>query len=67
MIVHAVALPVYAWPFEAQHAEREPQRKGMRPSVGPGGFGVVAMAANALSFFVGVILPLSGVLWLILH
>jgi len=25
------------------------------------------MAANALSFLVGVVLPLSGVLWLILH
>jgi hypothetical protein len=28
---------------------------------------VLAMAANALSFLVGIVLPLSGALWLVLR
>ena len=28
---------------------------------------VLAMAANALSFVVGIVLPLGGALWLVLH
>ena len=40
--------------------------KGMRELVGEGGE-VLAMAANALSFVVGIVLPLGGALWLVLH
>ncbi len=40
--------------------------KGMRELVAKGDE-VLAMAANALSFLVGIVLPLGGALWLVLH
>jgi hypothetical protein len=52
---------------EPKTPDADRNRKGGRDPLVGEGVGDVAMAANALSFLVGVVLPLSGVLWLILH
>src|SRR5215217_2955464 len=51
----------------AQDGKRGPERKGDARVGGRRGCEVLAMAANALSFLVGIVLPLGGALWLVLH
>jgi hypothetical protein len=51
----------------AQDGKRGPERKGGCASWWVKGCEVLAMAANALSFLVGIVLPLGGALWLVLH
>src|SRR3954463_5534415 len=48
----------------AQDGKRGPERKGDARVGGRRGCEVLAMAANALSFVVGIVLPLGGALWL---
>jgi hypothetical protein len=41
--------------------------KGTFELVGTRGLEVLRMAANALSFLVGIVLPLGGAIWLLTH
>jgi hypothetical protein len=41
--------------------------KGTLKLVGSRGSEVLQMAANALSFLVGIVLPLGGAIWLLMH
>jgi hypothetical protein len=57
---------VYGQAVAVERRRRHRNRKGRDKLVGTG-VGDVVMAANALSFLVGVILPLGGAIWLVLH
>jgi hypothetical protein len=50
---------------DASRADRN--GKGTFEAGGTKGVEVPAMAMNALSFLIGVVLPLGGTLWLLLH
>src|SRR3954452_8349128 len=51
----------------AQDGKRGPERKGDARVGGRRGCEVLEMAANELSFGVGIVLPLGGALWQLLH
>ena len=58
---------MYTVKVEPEDGKRGPERKGDARVGGRRGCEVLAMAANALSFVVGIVLPLGGALWLVLH
>jgi hypothetical protein len=58
--------PVYNGKAQ-RRGTRERERKGDVEVGGSRGSEVLQMAANALSFLVGIVLPLGGAIWLLMH